>query len=204
MRSSASRKSSSSWNSWPTSASASAWFGETRNGSASTPSRRDLTAREIAQHVRVERGRDVAWQRPGEDDELGALRQVAQLVEQRLELLLRDRRPPLVDLGVRLARRVDDRGRRAGLAVDPHEVVEDRLARQLLDDPRPCDPPGQPCRHDGHTERLQRARDVDPLAARERDAGARAVALPALEVRHGQGAVDRRVECDGDDHCSGP
>ncbi len=39
IRSSASRKSSSSWNSWPTSASASAWFGETRNGSASTPDR---------------------------------------------------------------------------------------------------------------------------------------------------------------------
>ena len=53
---------------------------------------------------------------------------------------------------------------------------------------------------DGHAEPLQRAGDVDPLAACERQPGARAVPLAQLEVRHGQRAVDRGVEGDGDDH----
>ena len=211
MPSSASRKSSSSWNSWPTSASASAWFGETRNGSASTPSRSGSPSR--VEHGRgragvassrdrlgVEVVVDVARQRAGEHDELGVLRQVAQLLEQRVELLGGDRRPPLVDLGVRAAGRVDDRGRRARLALDVDEVVEDRLARQRLDDARAGRTADEPGRDDGHAERLQRARDVDALAAGERDAGARAVPLPPLEVRDGQRPVDRRVECDGDDH----
>ena len=78
---------------------------------------------------------DVARQRAGEDDELGALGQVAELLEQRLELLGPHRRPPLVDLGVGAAGRVDDGRRRARLAVDADEVVQDRLARSA---PRRC------------------------------------------------------------------
>ena len=72
---------------------------------------------------------DVARQRAGEDDELGALREVVELLEQRLELLRPHGRAPLVDLGERAAGRVDDGGRGARLALDPDEVVEDRLAR---------------------------------------------------------------------------
>ena len=111
-----------------------------------------------------------------------------------------DVRPPLVDLGVRAAGRVDDRGRRARLVLDPDEVVEDRLGGQLLDDPRPGAAAGEPGGDDGHAEPLQRAGDVDPLAAGERQPGARAVPLVELEVRHGQRAVDRGVEGDCDDH----
>ena len=55
-------------------------------------------------------------------------------------------------------------------------------------------------RDDGHAEPLERARDDDPLAARERQLLARPVPLPALEVRHGQDPVERRVHRDGDDH----
>ena len=80
------------------------------------------------------------------------------------------------------------------------EVVEDRLVRQLLDDPGAGGTAHEAGRDDRDTEQLQRTCDVDPLATRERHAGARAMALPTLEVRHGQRPVDRRVEGDGDDH----
>ena len=102
--SSASRKSSSSWNSWPTSASASRWFGETRNGSASTPEperltlgvehREHMAAREVVDRLGVELVRHVPRQRAGEDDELGSLRQVVELVEQHTELVLASRPGP--------------------------------------------------------------------------------------------------------------
>ena len=75
-------RSSSSTNSWPTSASASRWFGETRYGSASTaePERlalgvddgEQLAAVELAHELAVEAGVDAARQRAGQDDELGA------------------------------------------------------------------------------------------------------------------------------------
>ena len=141
---------------------------------------RDVAPLELAGRLGVEVVGDVTGQRAGKDDELRSLRQVAQLLEQRLELLGRDRRPPLVDLGVGAAGGIDDRRRRARLAVDAHEVVEDRLARQLLDDARPGRAADQAGGDDGDAERLQRARDVDAFAARpssrprSRDAAARA------------------------------
>ena len=49
-------------------------------------------------------------------------------------------------------------------------------------------------------ERLERARDVDPLAARHGGLLDRAMATPEPEVGHREGLVDRRVEGDGDDH----
>src|SRR5581483_5817232 len=162
--------------------------------------RRDLAAREVVDRLGVEPVVDVAWQRAPEHDELGALRQVPQLLEQRLELLPLHARAPFVDLGVRAAGRVDDRRRGPRLALDPDEVVEKRLLRQSLDDPRPGHAADEPGGDDGHAERLQRARDVDALAAGERQPGAGAVALPALEVGHRDRAVDRCVERDGDDH----
>ena len=84
------RKSSSSSSSWPTSCSASRWFGETRNGPASTPRRsgspsessttRTSRAFELADRVRIERRRDLARKRSGEHDEVGAAREVVQLL----------------------------------------------------------------------------------------------------------------------------
>src|SRR5262249_13426039 len=71
---------------------------------------------------------------------------------------------------------------------------------QALDDPQAGLPAREAGRHDRDAERLQRPRDVDPLAARERQPRARAVALPALEVRDSDRAVDGRIQRDGDDH----
>jgi len=89
---------------------------------------------------------------------------------------------------------------RARLVLDADEVVEDRLGGQGLDDLRPGPSAGESGRDNGNVEPLQRARDVDPFPAGEHEALARPVALPALEVRDGQRAVDRGVQRDGDDH----
>jgi hypothetical protein len=155
---------------------------------------------EVADRLRVERVLDAARQRSGEDDHVGAAREVADLVEQHCELVRVDMRPPLVDLGVRRGGRIDDRGRRTRLVGNADEVVQDRLARQLLDDARAGAAAGKPGRDDGHVEPLQRARNVNTLPARQRQPLARAVALAELEVRHRQRPVDCRVERDGDDH----
>ena len=201
--SSAMRKSSSSSSSCPTSCSASRWFGETRNGPASTPSRSGSpslsrttrTSRRARSRigVRVERRRHLARQRAREHDEVGATREVVELLHEHLELDSRDLGAPLVDLGVRPGGRIDDRGGRARLGCDPHEVVEDRLGGELLDDPRPRSPSGEPGRDDRHLEDLQRARDVDALAAGEREHLARAVPEADLEDGDGQRAVERGV-----------
>src|SRR5581483_4938501 len=161
---------------------------------------RHVAARKLATGLGVEVVVDVAREGAGEDDELRVLRQVPELFAQHLELFRPDCWSPLVDLRVRASRRVDDGRRRARLALDAYEVIEDRLRRQLLDDARARRAADEPGRDDGDPEGFQRARDIDALAARERDARARPVTLPALEVRHGERPVDRRVECDGDDH----
>ena len=83
---------------------------------------------------------------------------------------------------------------------DADEVVEDRLGGQLLDDPRPGPSAREAGRDDGHLEDLQRPRDVDPLAACEREHLARAMAEPDLEDGDGQRAVERRVRRHRDDH----
>src|SRR5262249_50860076 len=121
-----------------------------------------------------------------------------------LELLRLDVRAPFVDLRVARACRVDDRGRGPRLVVDPDEVVEDRLAGQLLDDAGAGPSAGEAGGDDRDAEALQRPRDVDPLAAGQRQALARAVPLAALEVRNGQRAIDGGVERDGDDHETQP
>ena len=96
--------------------------------------------------------------------------------------------------------RVDDGRRGARLVGDPHEVVEDPLGRQLLDDARAGAAAGEAGRDHGHVEPLERAGDVDPLAAGEREHAARAVAVAELEVRDGDRPVERGVERDGEDH----
>jgi hypothetical protein len=72
----------------------------------------NVTARELAGHLGVEIVLDVARQRAGEDDDLGTLREITQLLLEDLELLLGHRGAPLVDLGVRPAGGIDDGGRR--------------------------------------------------------------------------------------------
>src|SRR6266566_6577586 len=109
-------------------------------------------------------------------------------------------RSPLVDLGESARSRIDDRGRRARLVADAYEVVEDRFAGELLDDPVSRPASGKPRRDHGRLELLERARDVDALATGRRETRARTVTVTELEVRHGERAVDGRVECDCDDH----
>ena len=155
---------------------------------------------ELADQVAVEVGVDGAWQRAREDDEVGADREVVQLLDQHVELVRRHLRPPLVDLRVRVPGGVDDRGRRPRIVLDPHEVVQDRLRGQLLDDAGARAPAGQAGGDDRNAEPFQRAGDVDPLAACKRQARACPVPLVELEVRHGERAVDGGVESDGDDH----
>jgi hypothetical protein len=106
----------------------------------------------------------------------------------------------LVDLRLLAARGVDHGGRRARLLADPHEVVEDALLGQVLDDARAR----RPARHTGRDHRLpqraQRARHVHALAAGHRRLLDGAVTLAQPEVRHGERLVDGGVEGDGDDH----
>src|SRR5581483_12084315 len=109
-------------------------------------------------------------------------------------------RSPLVDLGQRARSGIDDGERGARLVRDADEVAEDSLERELLDDPVSRAPAGEPRRDDGSLEPLERARDVDALPARAREAVARAVPVAELEVGNRQRAVDGGVEGDGDDH----
>ena len=85
-----------------------------------------------------------------------------------------------------------------------HEVAEDVLALQPLDDllaGAAADEAG-----DDHRliEYLESAGDVDTFAARERETLAGPVAEARLEVGHGERLVDRGVGCDGDDHVAVP
>ena len=65
----------------------------------------DVAPREVADRVGVERRLHLARQRAGEDDEVGAAREVVELLDEHLELGRRHLGPPLVDLRVRAGRR---------------------------------------------------------------------------------------------------
>ena len=64
----------------------------------------------------------------------------------------------------------------------------------------PVRPPASPVATTGTSRIFSVARDVDALAAGEREHLARAVAEADLEHGHGQRAVERRVRRHGDDH----
>src|SRR5262249_53150448 len=83
---------------------------------------------------------------------------------------------------------------------DAHEVVEDRLARELLDDAVARATAREPGRDHRRVEALERARDVDPLAAGGGQARARPVPVAELEVRHGSRPVGGRVQSDSHYH----
>src|SRR5512132_18831 len=159
---------------------------------------------ELLDRLGVEALVHAARQGSGEDDAVRSARQVAELREQQVELLGLDVGAPLVDLRVRAAGGVDDGGRRARLLADPHEVVEDALARELRDDPRAGSPAREPRRDDGYIEPLERSRDVDSFPAGEREPGARPVALSGLEVRHRHRPIERRVHGHRDDQLNHP
>src|SRR3954447_7171672 len=136
-------RSSSSLNSWPTSSSASSTLGETTAGSARTARRRGGRAGgrrgapgragrvavgvddrghvelvQLADQLAVRARLDAGRQRPGEDDDVGAARQIQQLVAEELELLARHRGPALVDLGLLSGGRVQDGQIRPRLLAD--------------------------------------------------------------------------------------
>src|ERR687895_1163565 len=143
---------------------------------------------------------DPARQAAREHAHGGALGQVQELVHEQVELLVRDVRAVLVDLGLLAAGGVDYGGRGGRLLADAHEVVEDALVGQVLDDARARGPARDPGGDHRLAERAEGARDVHPLAARHRRLLHGAVAPSEPEVRHGQRLVDRGVEGDGDDH----
>jgi hypothetical protein len=62
----------------------------------------ELRAGEVADEPAVETGIDPPWERSGQDDEVGPLGQVVELVPQRVQLVLADLGSPLVDLRVRV------------------------------------------------------------------------------------------------------
>src|SRR5215211_415439 len=155
---------------------------------------------EVADELRVEAVVDRARQRPGEHEHGRTLRQVVELPPEHLELLGRHLRSPLVDLRVGVRDRVEDCERGPRLARDADEVVQDPLPGQVLEDLCPVRPPGQAGADNGHAETLERAGDVDPLAARAREPVARAVAVADAEVGDRQRPVHRGVERDRDNH----
>ncbi len=73
-------------------------------------------------------------------------------------------------------------------------------SRELLEQPGAGGPAAEAGRDHGLAEQLQRAGDVDALASGDRPRLDRAVTLAEPEVRDGDRAVDRGVECDGQDH----
>src|SRR4029450_8206779 len=103
---------------------------------------------------------DATRQGTREDDAVRSPRQVAQLLEQEVELLRLDVGAPLVDLGVRAPSRVHNGRRSARLLADADEVVEDALARELRDDPRTGASAREPGRDDGDLEQLGRSREI--------------------------------------------
>ncbi len=165
---------------------------------------RHLRALEILDQGSVEVGLDATRERAGEDDDRRAPCQVDELVAEQLHLVRRDRRTPFVDLGLFSRRRVQDRGVGPRLVPDTDEVVEDRLLRQLLDDVGARRSAGEARGDDGLSEALQRAGDVDALAAGHRALFDGPVAPAEPEAGNGQRLVDRGVERDRDDHAGAP
>ena len=210
MLKSANTRSCSSRNSWPASSSASMSLGDTRSGPArsamsiGSPSASTIghhaEALHLGDHLGVAVVRHAAREAAREDAHVRGLPEVEQLVDEEADLLLGHLRARLVDLALDSGGRVDHRRRSARLVHDPHEVAEDRLLGQLLDDAGAGAPPGEAGRDHRQPERLQCPRDVDALPSGHRPLLGRAMPPADLEVGNGQRLVDRRVESDGDDH----
>ena len=145
-RSSAIRKSSSSSSSWPTSCSASCWFGETSHGSASMPRRSGSpSASSTTRAPSLVSSRTAPRRSPRRRPAAASRRRPPSTRRARGSGASRagSRARPAVTFGPHSlisvyvpGGRVDDGGGGARLVLDPDEVVEDRLRGQLLDDPR--------------------------------------------------------------------
>ena len=155
---------------------------------------------ELADQVRVDVVGDAARVAAGEDADVRPLGEVDQLLAEERHLRVAHLRARLVHLGLDSGRGIDHGRRGARLLLDAHEVAQDRLLGELLDDARAGGPARETCRDHRLPERLQRAREVDALAAGHRALLRRAMASADLEVGNGERLVDRRVQGDGDDH----
>src|SRR4051794_39518895 len=162
----------------------------------------DVQAPQLADQEGVDVVVDVARQRAREHAHARALGQVEELVDEELDLVRRDLRALLVDLGLLARGGIDHRGVRARLLADPHEVAEHRELRELVDDAGAGRAAREARGDHGRAERLEHPRDVDALAARHRRLLDGAMAPSEPEVRHGERLVDGRVERDGDDHAA--
>src|SRR4051794_346572 len=176
--------------------------GEAHGLAVAIDDRRHAHLAQVADQRGVDVGLDAARQRSGEDYDVRAAREVEQLVVEEPDLGREHLRAALVDLGLLAVGGVEHRGVRARLVADAHEVVEDRLLGELLDDARPGRSSGEPGGDHRLAERLERARYVDALAARHGALLDGPVATPEPEVRHGERLVDGGVERDGDDHAT--
>ena len=161
----------------------------------------DVPAGEVAHGVRVERRRDLARKRSGEDDEVRAAREVVELLDEHLELAARRPRVPhsLISVCVPAVGSTTAVDVRDSAAIRTKSLrIASAVSSSMIRVPvRPAREPG---RDDRHLEDLQRTRDVDPLAAREREHLARAVAEADLEHGHRERPVERGVRRHRDDH----
>ncbi len=164
----------------------------------------DAARAKVLDQARVEVVAGARRKRPGQHADLRAARQVADPLEEDLDLLGADRRPALVDLGLLAGGRVDHREVDPRLTGDPGEVSQHRLLAQLLEHPGAGRPAGEAGGDHRAAHQAQRAGDVDPLAARDGAALDRAVAAAQAKVRHRDGAIDRGVQGHGEDHSDDP
>ena len=142
--------------------------------------------------------------RAGDHADLRPARQVEQPLLEALEVGGRDLRPALVDLGLLPRGRIDDREVRPRVAGHLDEVVQDLFGIQQLADPRPGRAGGEAGRDHGLTEAFQRPGDVDPLTAGRAPRVDDAMTVSQRHPRHRDGAVERNVQGDGEDHSPSP
>ena len=114
---------------------------------------------------------------------------------------LGDGRAALVDLGRLAVGRVVDGGVGARLLADAHEVVEDRLRRQLLDDARPGRARRRsPVAITGWPSAFRPRATLTPLPPGIVVCSTVRWRRPRRKFGHRERLVDRGVERDGDDH----
>ena len=207
-------RSSSSTNSWPTSASASCWFGETRYGSASTASRSgspsesttasSWRAVQLADELAVEAGVDRPRQRAG-----------------------RARRTRPAGRGRRASRAGSASS--SSVTSGPHSLISvyafevgSRTAIDVRDSPRirtkslripsfvssstssvPVRPPARPVQTTGAPRRLRARATLIPLPPALGKPTLARCRWPGWKFGTDERPVDRRVERDGDDHPTG-
>ena len=182
MSSSARMKSSSSWNSWPTRLSASRWFGETRNGSAAGPEPQRLAFRvehglrcsrsvQVADRLGVEVVLDAARQRAREDDDVaprspGSAASRAASSSSSGSTCGPHSLISVYELAVGSTTAVDVRDSSAMRTKSLR--IASPVSSSTMRVPGPA--AGEAGRDDRHVEPLERPRDVDALAAGERQA----------------------------------